>query len=110
MLLLVALAHLNRGVFPFCIIWSLYPAIFGQATPSAFGRVRLALTVYMYLKDRAGKGQGCWPAVKTIASDLDLSRSTIKRALHDLTKAGLVEKETRYRENGSHTSNRLILK
>jgi len=43
-LLLVALAHLYRGVFPFCIIWSLYPAIFGQATPSAFGRVRLALT------------------------------------------------------------------
>jgi len=44
-LLLVALAHLYRGVFPFCIIWSLYPAIFGQATPSAFGRVRLALTI-----------------------------------------------------------------
>jgi hypothetical protein len=44
-LLLDALAHLFRGVFPFCIIWSLYPAIFGQATPSAFGRVRLALTV-----------------------------------------------------------------
>ncbi|WMJ77012.1 MULTISPECIES: helix-turn-helix domain-containing protein [unclassified Sedimentibacter] len=69
-----------------------------------------ARVVYMYLKDRSGKGQDCWPAVKTIASDLDLSRSTIKRALHDLTKAGLVEKETRYRENGSHTSNRLILK
>ena len=69
-----------------------------------------ARAVYMYLKDRAGKGQDCWPAVKTIASDLDLSRSTVKRALHDLTKAGLVEKETRYRENGSHTSNRLILK
>ena len=69
-----------------------------------------ARDVYKYLKDRAGKGQDCWPAVKTIASDLDLSRSTIKRALHDLTKAGLVEKETRYRDNGSHTSNRLILK
>ena len=69
-----------------------------------------ARVVYMYLKDRAGNGQDCWPAVKTIASDLDLSRSTVKRALHDLTKAGLVEKETRYRENGSHTSNRLILK
>jgi hypothetical protein len=50
-----------------------------------------ARVVYMYLKDRAGKGQDCWPAVKTIASEL-------------------VEKETRYRENGSHTSNRLILK
>ena len=69
-----------------------------------------ARAVYMYLKDRSGKSQDCWPAVKTIASDLDLSRSTVKRALNDLTKAGLVEKEARYRDNGSHTSNRLILK
>ena len=69
-----------------------------------------ARAVYIYLKDRAGKGQGCWPAVKTIASDFDLSRSTIKRALHDLTKAGLVVKEARYRENGSNTSNRFILR
>ena len=69
-----------------------------------------ARAVYMYLKDRSGRGKDCWPAVKTIASDLDLSRSTVKRALNDLTKAGLVEKEARYRDNGSHTSNRLILK
>lgn len=69
-----------------------------------------ARTVYMYLKDRAGMGNECWPAVKTIARDLQLSRSTVKRALHDLTRAGLVEKESRYRENGSCTSNRLKLK
>jgi len=64
----------------------------------------------IYLRDRAGKGSDCWPAVKTIASDLQLSRSTVKRALHDLVHAGLIEKESRYRENGSNTSNRLILK
>lgn len=69
-----------------------------------------ARAVYMYLRDRAGNGQDCWPAVNTIAKDLNLSRSTVKRALHDLVSAGLVEKETRYRENGSNTSNRLILK
>jgi DNA-binding MarR family transcriptional regulator len=69
-----------------------------------------ARAVYMYLKDRAGKGRACWPAVNTIAADLQLSRSTVKRALNDLVKAGLIEKEPRYRENGSHTSNRLILK
>lgn len=69
-----------------------------------------ARSVYMYLKDRAGMGQDCWPAVKTIAADLQLSRSTMKRALHDLARAGLVEKETRYRENGGTTSNRLVLK
>ncbi|MDD3064398.1 helix-turn-helix domain-containing protein [Lacrimispora amygdalina] len=69
-----------------------------------------ARAVYIYLRDRAGKDSDCWPAVKTIASDLQLSRSTVKRALHDLVKAGLIEKESRYRENGSNTSNRLILK
>lgn len=26
-----------------------------------------ARNVYMYLSDRAGKGEDCWPAVKTIA-------------------------------------------
>lgn len=69
-----------------------------------------ARVVYIYLRDRAGKGADCWPAVKTIATDLQLSRSTVKRALHDLVRAGLIEKESRYRENGSNTSNRLILK
>lgn len=69
-----------------------------------------ARAVYLYLRDRAGKGSDCWPAVKTIAADLQLSRSTIKRALHDLVGAGLIEKELRFRENGSNTSNRLILK
>lgn len=69
-----------------------------------------ARAVYIYLRDRAGKGADCWPAVKTIAADLQLSRSTVKRALHDLVKAGLIEKESRYRENGSNSSNRLIIK
>ena len=69
-----------------------------------------ARTGYIYLRDRAGKGTDCWPAVNTIAADLQLSRSTVKRALHDLVKAGLIEKELRYRENGSNTSNRLVLR
>ena len=69
-----------------------------------------ARAVYMYLKDRTGSKPDCWPAVNTIAKDMNLSRSTVKRALNDLVGAGLIEKESRYRENGSHTSNRLILK
>ena len=64
-----------------------------------------ARAVYMYLKDHAdGKGQ-CWPGIRTISTDLRLSRSTVKRALDDLYKAGLVSKESRWRENGSHSSN-----
>lgn len=64
-----------------------------------------AMVVYMYLKDRAD-GQGkCWPGIKRIASDLKLSRSTIKRALTELTDKGYLVKENRYRSNGSCTSN-----
>jgi GntR family transcriptional regulator len=69
-----------------------------------------AKAVYMYLCDRMNGERQCWYAVKTIAADLGLSRSTIKRALHDLERAGLVEKRRRYRENGSYTSNLLIIK
>lgn len=69
-----------------------------------------ARAVYMYLKDRAGEKSDCWPAINTIATDLQLSRSTVKRALNDLVKTGLIEKVPRYRENGSYTSNLLILK
>jgi len=39
-----AVAHLNRGVFPFSILWSLYMATFGQAILSAFGPYRTAGT------------------------------------------------------------------
>lgn len=64
-----------------------------------------ARSVYMYLKDRADSDGRCWPAIKTIAADLGLSRSTVKRALDDLIHVGLLEKEPRWRENGSYTSN-----
>ena len=64
-----------------------------------------ARAVYMYLKDHADKQGTCWPGIKTISRDLGLSRSTVKRALDDLCGAGLVVKESRWRENGSLTSN-----
>ena len=59
-----------------------------------------AKSVYMYLKDRADSEGRCWPAIKTIALELGLSRSTVKRALDDLLR-----KDPRWRENGSYTSN-----
>ena len=64
-----------------------------------------ARAVYMYLQDRANGKGSCWPGINTIASDLKLSRSTVKRALRDLEQAGLMIKERRCRENGSATSN-----
>ena len=64
-----------------------------------------AKTVYIYLKDHSNKEGTCWPGINTIATGLNLSRSTVKRALDDLVKAGLVEKASRWRENGSLSSN-----
>ena len=64
-----------------------------------------ARAVYMYLRDRSDAEGKCWPGIKTIASNLKLSRSTVKRALDDLYGAGLLTREPRWRENGSHSSN-----
>ena len=45
-----------------------------------------AKAVYMYLRDRSDAEGKCWPGIKTIASDMKLSRSTVKRALLDLER------------------------
>ena len=63
------------------------------------------LTAYIYLRDRANASGSCWPGIKTIASDLGLSRSTVKRAINELERKGFLLKNPRFRTNGSHTSN-----
>lgn len=59
----------------------------------------------MYLKSMSASKGECWPGIKTIAADLGLSKSTVKRAISDLEKHGYIEKEYRHRDNGSFTSN-----
>ena len=68
-----------------------------------------AKLVYIYLHGRMDKEKKAWPGLNTIAKDLSLSRSTVKRAVKDLEKSGLIRKEPHYRENGSATSNRYFL-
>jgi predicted transcriptional regulator len=63
-----------------------------------------AISVYIYLADRADKNGECWPAIPTIAEELKLSKSTVRRAIQDLRRAGLVETEQRYRESGGSSS------
>lgn len=63
-----------------------------------------AISVYIYLADRSNKESTCWPSIPTISKDLKLSESTTRRALGDLRKAGLVQTEQRYRENGGNSS------
>ena len=70
------------------------------------GMLQRAKIVYFYLHDRMDRSRICWPGIKRIAADLSMSRSTVKRALKDLEKAGYIEIKPAYRENGSLTSNR----
>ncbi len=63
-----------------------------------------ARTVYIYLADRANKDGECWPAIPTIAKELQLSQTTVRRALNDLRKAGWLQTEQRYRTNGAKSS------
>ena len=72
--------------------------IYGQDLPHR------AKTVYMYLKDRCNKENQCYPAIGTIAKELNLSRRTVERAINDLIRAGLLKKEQRWRENGGKSS------
>jgi DNA-binding MarR family transcriptional regulator len=65
-----------------------------------------AKLVYFYLRDRMDKNCVAWPGILTIAKHTSLSRSTVKRALADLARAGYIRTEAAYRDNGSHTSNR----
>ena len=69
-----------------------------------FMLLHMGYTVYAYLADRANKAGECWPAIPTIARDLKLSQSTVRRALRDLRKEGLIQTEQRYRKHGGKSS------
>jgi len=63
-----------------------------------------AIAVYLYLESRANKGRTCYPAIGTIARELHLSVSTVKRAITDLEREGFLRKKQRWRENGGRSS------
>ena len=63
-----------------------------------------AVAVYIYLADRTNEKGECWPAIPTIATDLKLSPSTVRRGIRDLKKEGLLETEQQYRKNGGKSS------
>lgn len=69
-----------------------------------------AKAVYMYLRSRSDKDNKCFPSIKTIAKDLDISQSTVKRALRELESNGYIKKVARYRENKGNTSNMYFLR
>ncbi len=63
------------------------------------------IAIYQYLRERAGKKGYCWPSIATIADDIGMSSSTVKRGLTDLKKQKFIQIENRYRDNGGKTSN-----
>lgn len=63
-----------------------------------------AVAVYIYLSDRANFQNECWPAIPTIAKDIKLSPSTVRRGISDLRKAGLLDTAQRYRKKGGKSS------
>ena len=63
-----------------------------------------AVAVYIYLADRTNENNECCPAIPTIAADLKLSASTVRRGIRDLKKAGLLKTEQQYRKNGGKSS------
>lgn len=63
-----------------------------------------AVSIYIYLADRANKNAECFPGIRTIAKERKLPPSTVRRAMEDLRKEGLLETTQRYRPNGAKSS------
>ena len=70
---------------------SFFNDVYGDRNLSARAKM-----VCLYLHDRANGDGESWYAIGTIATDLGLSRSTVKRALSDLVRLGKVEKQPRW--------------
>ena len=51
----------------------------------------------------------CWPSHKQLCEDTELSRNSIIRALDQLQDMGLLTREGRYRNDGSRTSDLIML-
>ena len=61
--------------------------------------------VLMALADLADDTGACWPSVSTMAKQCSMSTRTVQRALQELIGAGLLNRDLRYRSDGSTTSN-----
>jgi len=66
-----------------------------------------ALSVLIYLIDRSNKDLTCFPAIPTMAQQLHISISTVKRALGELVEAGFIEKMARFRDKNKGQTNNL---
>ena len=64
------------------------------------------LLVLLSLADFANDEGECFPSLDTIAKKAKIGKSTLKYILKAFEDLGAIERERRYRENGSQTSTR----
>ena len=64
-----------------------------------------ATLVAFYLINRADSEGTCFPGVKTIAKECNISTRTVQRALNDFEEAGFLVRESRFHVQGGQRSN-----
>jgi len=64
-----------------------------------------ATLVAFYLINRADGEGTCFPGIKTIAKECNISTRTVQRALNDLEEAGFLVRESRFHVQGGQRSN-----
>jgi DNA-binding transcriptional regulator YhcF (GntR family) len=64
-----------------------------------------ATLVAFYLINRADSEGTCFPGIKTIAKECNISTRTVQRALNDLEEAGFLLRESRFHVKGGQRSN-----
>ncbi len=64
-----------------------------------------ATLVAFYLINRADSEGTCFPGVKTIVRECNISSRTVQRALNDLEELGFLARESRFHEQGGQRSN-----
>ena len=68
-----------------------------------------ATLVIFYLINRADEALSCFPSIRKIASECNMSYRTVQRAINDLEEAGFLIKENRFHTQGGQRSNNYIL-
>ena len=64
-----------------------------------------ATLVIFYLINRSNEELTCFPSVKSIGKECNMSMRTVQRALNDLEEAGFLSRESRFYECGGQRSN-----
>jgi len=85
--LLWRISTTNRDVFSFLKLWSLYPATLGQAIPSAFGQLGLALTAYEGFVGASEQFGTDTNKFKNLSNQVNNMSSQLSNAIDEVSRA-----------------------